>query len=326
MIYLTDYIADPSIEMNILSDNLATFLDETVDKEDVMVLLIWHFTVNEVVLKEYPNLIAIVRYGVGVDNVDLEACSKRGVKVFNNPDYGVDEVSDTALAMIMSLSRNIVGYNHIAQDLVRQPNEQRPWQENTDKAAKRLSDCTLGIIGVGRIGSALARKMLPIVKNIEFFDPFVSAGYEKTLKAKRHESLASLLSDADVVSVHVPLSAETKGFIDSKFVNQLKFGAIFVNTARGGLIDDLEVFYDALKSGHLSAIGLDVLPEEPPHFDGNQKFLNLWLSDEGSSRGRVIINPHTSYYSPESYGEMREKAAKIALNALYNKQKLNRII
>jgi lactate dehydrogenase-like 2-hydroxyacid dehydrogenase len=117
MIYLTDYVADPDIERAILSDKLAVFSDGAVDRKSVEVLLIWHFAVDESVLLEYPNLKAVVRYGVGVDNVDLEACHKRGIKVFNNPDYGVDEVSDTAVAMIMALSRNIIAYDKVARNL-----------------------------------------------------------------------------------------------------------------------------------------------------------------------------------------------------------------
>ena len=326
MIYLTDYVDDPNIERDILSDKLGVFSEGAVDKQAVEVLLIWHFGVTDTVLQEYPNLKAVVRYGVGVDNVDLEACRKRGIKVFNNPDYGVDEVSDTAVAMIMALSRNIIAYDAVARGLIRRPNVRKPWQENTISTAKRLSECSLGVVGVGRIGSAVARKLSPIVKDIEFFDPFVPAGYEKTLKARRYETLPSLLANSDIVTVHVPLSSATKGMIDLSFINQLKAGAILVNTARGGLIDNLDCFSDALASGHLSAVGLDVLPDEPPHYDGSQPFLNQWLQNEEAFHGRVIINPHTSYYSPQSYREMREKAAKIALNAAIDKQELNRIV
>lgn len=326
MIYLTDYVADPDIERTILSDKLFVFSEGTVDKESIEILLIWHFAVTEAVLQDYPNLKAVVRYGVGVDNVDLEACRKSGIKVFNNPDYGVDEVSDTAVAMIMALSRNIIAYDKVARDLVQKPNPNLLWQENTNSSSKRLSECTLGIVGVGRIGSAVARKMLPFVKNVEFYDPFVPAGYEKTLKARRHDTLPDLLENSDIVTVHVPLSDATRGFIDESFVANLRSGAILVNTARGGLIDDLDCFRAALASGDLFAVGLDVLPDEPPKYDGSQAFLNQWLLDNQEFEGRIIINPHTSYYSPQSYREMREKAAKIALNAASDKQELNRIV
>ena len=222
MIYLTDYVLDPHVGRDILSDKLVTFSDPAVDKEAVRVLLVWHFAVTKEVLQDYPNLKAVVRYGVGVDNIDLEACEKRGIKVFNNPDYGVDEVSDSAVAMIMALGRNIVAYNEEARSLLRQANSSRPWQENTNPVAKRLSECALGIVGVGRIGSSVARKMLPIVQNIGFYDPFVVAGYEKTLKTQRHDTLEKLLMNSDIVTVHANLSESSRGIINSKFVNHMR--------------------------------------------------------------------------------------------------------
>ena len=326
MIYLTDYVADPDIERAILSDRLFAFSEGSVDKKTVEVLLVWHFAVTEAVLKDYPKLRAVVRYGVGVDNIDLEACQKAGVKVFNNPDYGVDEVSDTAVAMIMALSRNVIAYDKLARNLVQKSNPNLTWQENTKSSSKRLSDCTLRVVGVGRIGSAVVRKMLPIVKNVEFYDPFVSAGFEKTLKAGRHDSLPELLKNSDIITVHVPLSGSTRGLIDETFLANMKQGAILVNTARGGLIADLDCLSAALASGDLFAVGLDVLPEEPPKFDGSQALLNQWLRDEPEFEGRIIINPHTSYYSPQSYREMRVKAAQIAFNVANDTQSLNRIV
>lgn len=326
MIYLTDYVYKADIERVVLSDNLVTFVEGDVDKRRIEVLLIWHFSVTESVLSEYPNLKAVVRYGVGVDNVDLEACENRSIKVFNNPDYGVDEVSDTAIAMIMALARNIVSYDKRAKCLMLEQGENRSWQENTNGSSKRLSASTLGIVGVGRIGSAVARKMGPIVKNIQVYDPFVSAGYEKSLKVRRLNTLEELLRSSDIVTLHVPLSSATNGMVDKTFISQLKEGAILVNTARGGLIKDLNDLWGPLASRNLSAIGLDVLPDEPPRFDESQQLLQSWLQDDELFEGRIIINPHTSYYSPESFREMRQKAAEIALNALLDKQTLNRVV
>lgn len=326
MILLTDYVSQPDVEHNILKEQLTTFTDEPVDKEKVRVLLIWHFHVTDDVLEEYPNLVAVVRYGVGVDNVDLQACQQRGIKVFNNPDYGVDEVSDTAVAMMMALGRNIIAYNDIARQLVRKPNEKLPWQENTNPIAKRLSQCTLGIVGAGRIGSAVLRKMSGIVNDVVFYDPFVPAGYEKALRARRFHHLEELLATADIVSVHVPLSDATEGMINYSFIANMKEGSMLINTARGGLIGDLVCIGEALTSGHLSAVGLDVLPQEPPINDESNIFFREWLNDNSDLQGRLIVNPHTSYYSPQAYQEMRENAAKIALNASKDVQQLNRII
>jgi C-terminal binding protein len=326
MIYLTDYISDPSIELEIIGNKLQCFSDNISDKKSIEVLLIWHFLANKKNLESYPNLKAIVRYGVGFDNVDLDYCKENEIKVFNNPDYGVDEVSDTALAMIMSLSRCIGFYNKISKNLTTKPSEDLPWQENINQNALRLKESTLGIVGVGRIGSALANKMKNIVGNVHFYDPYVNPGYEKVLGAIRHDTLDSLLSCSDIVSIHTPLNSETKGFINHSFIDSMKPGSILVNTARGSLLESHSCLFDGLVSKKIGAIGLDVLPEEPPMLNENDKLLNSWLDSNSELSHKIIINPHTSYYSPASYREMRVKAATMALNALNNNQTHNQIV
>ncbi len=326
MIYLTDYISDPRIEYEIIGDKLFSFSDIKIDNNSIEVLLIWHFLANKKNLENFPNLKAIVRYGVGFDNVDLEYCKNNEIKVFNNPDYGVDEVSDTALAMIMSLSRCIGFYDNKSKHLVNKPNEVKPWQENTNPSALRLKESILGIVGVGRIGSALANKMKNIIGGIHFYDPYVNAGYEKVLGAKRHDCLHSLLSCSDIVSIHTPLNSETKGFINNSFIDSMKSGSILVNTARGSLLESHSCLFDGLVSNKIGAIGLDVLPEEPPMLNENDKLLSSWLDSNSEFSHKIIINPHTSYYSPSSYKEMRVKAAKMALNALNNNQTQNQIV
>tara|TARA_B110000003_G_scaffold118613_1_gene121097 strand:- start:1389 stop:2369 length:981 start_codon:yes stop_codon:yes gene_type:complete len=326
MIYITDYIDNPTIELDIIGKNLCSFSDEKVEYSLVTVLLVWHFSVNEESLKRFPNVKSIIRYGVGFDNIDLEFCKKHSIKVFNNPDYGVDEVSDTALSMIMSLSRCIESYNIKSRELVLHPNKEKPWQENTDKRAKRLKEMTLGLVGVGRIGSSLAIKMKNIVGDIHFFDPEVASGYEKVLNATRHNSLEDLLSNADIVSIHAPLSPSTQNLIDDNFINNMRDGSILVNTARGSILKSHSCLYQGLISGKLSGVAFDVLPSEPPILDSNDKLLSAWINNNKNFMGRIIINPHTAYYSEESYQEMRLKAATSALNALTNNQFANRII
>jgi len=326
MIYITDYINDPTIEFNVIGKNLCSFLDEKVEYSLVTVLLVWHFPVNEESLKRFPNVKSIIRYGVGFDNIDLEFCKKHSIKVFNNPDYGVDEVSDTALSMIMSLSRCIESYNIQSRELVLHPNKENPWQENTDKRAKRLKNMTLGLVGVGRIGSALAIKMKNIVGSIHFYDPEVASGYEKVLSAIRHNSVEDLLSNSDIVSIHAPLSPSTKDLINDNFINNMRDGSILVNTARGSILKSHSCIYQGLLSGKLSGVGFDVLPSEPPILDPEDELISAWINDNINLSGRIIINPHSAYYSEESYQEMRYKAATYALNALTNNHFLNRII
>jgi C-terminal binding protein len=326
MIYITDYIDDPDLELSVIGENLCSFSDEKIDHSKISILLVWHFSVNETTLRDFPSVKAVVRYGVGFDNIDLEYCKKNGIKVFNNPDYGVDEVSDTALSMIMSLSRCIESYNITSRELVLHPNKAMPWQENTDKRAKRLKNITLGIVGVGRIGSALAIKMKNIVGDIHFFDPEVVSGYEKVLGATRHNSLDDLLGSSDIVTIHTPLSLSTKGMIDENFIESMKDGSILVNTARGGILKSHGCLYQGLLSGKLSGVGFDVIPQEPPVLKDDDELLKTWIKNDEKFRGRIIVNPHTAYYSEDSYQEMRTKAATAALMALTGNQTSNRIV
>ena len=326
MIYLTDYISKPDIERSIIGDDLQHFSGEQVKKESVEVLLVWHFIVNQKSLTAFPNVKAIVRYGVGFDNIDLVYCKTKGIKVFNNPDYGVDEVSDTALAMIMNFSRCIGSYNNKSRQLVSTPDAKDPWQEHTNSNALRLKESALGLVGVGRIGSALALKMQNIIGHIHFYDPYVVAGYEKVLGATRHDSLESLLMCSDIVSVHTPLDAQTKDLINDSFIGLMKFGSILVNSARGGLLSSHSCLIEGLRSGRLRGVGLDVLPQEPPASSQGDEFLCSWLDLNSEFADRIIINPHTAYYSPHSYEEMRSKAAVMASKALKGKQIQNQII
>ena len=257
---------------SVLGSKLQAFTDHEVDKSAVHVLLVWHFKVDEESLSSFPNVKAIVGYGVGFDNIDLDYCESSGIKVFNNPDYGVDEVSDTALAMIMNFSRCVSTYNQEARRLVRCPDSTSSWQENTNLEALRLKDSVLGIVGVGRIGSALALKAKNIIGRVHFYDPYVPSGFEKVLDADRHGTLESLLKCSDIVSVHVPLNSDTKGLIDDSFIRSMKMGSILINTARGGLLQSHSTLLSALTSGRLRSVGLDVLPEEPPSFEEHDSF------------------------------------------------------
>ena len=326
MIYITDYVDSPDIERSILGEKLNSFTDEVDNKSQAKVLLVWHFQVNEESLKEFPQVKAIVRYGVGFDNIDLDICKSKSIEVFNNPDYGVDEVSDTALGMIMNLGRNISVYNSKSKQLLRDKSQDLDWQENTNRNALRFKDCSIGIIGMGRIGSTVCLKMRNIIGSIKFYDPYVQPGYEKVMGCEREESLEALLESSDIVSLHLPLSENTQGMVDDLFINKMKMGSIFINTARGGFVSSLDCLFKGLESGRLNGVGLDVLPEEPPVESISDPLLVNWLDERSEYKDKIIINPHTAYYSPQSYNEMRQKAALMSLNALEGNQKQNRII
>ena len=222
-------------------------------------------------------------------------------------------------------NKNFIKINDFYRHLFLNPNLKFPWQENTENSSLRLKDSSLGLIGVGRIGSAVALKMKNIIGEINFYDPYVSSGYEKVLSANRFESLHSMLSKSDIVSLHTPLNEETLGMVNDVFIKKMRKGSILINTSRGGIIESLDCIYNGIESGNLGAVGLDVLPTEPPDKSLREKLLLSWANQNKISE-RVIINPHTSYYSPQSYEEMRYKAAKMSLEAMEGNLKRNRII
>jgi phosphoglycerate dehydrogenase-like enzyme len=302
-VYITDYVTDPSLEREVLGDALAG-----EPSDDVEVLLVWHKRIDDAYLDQFPNVKGVVRYGVGYDSLDLEALRRRGIVACNTPDYGTEEVADTALAMILNLTRGISRYDALCRTF-----SDGTWQENTLPGIRRTSDLTLGVVGAGRIGGSVLLRASALRFSTVLYDPYQPRGHEKMLGAGRVDSLGELLAEADVVSIHVPLNEETRGMVDEGFVAAMRPGASFVNTARGGLVRDLEVFHEPLRSGHLGGVALDVLPDEPP---GDSPLVESWRQREPWVDGRLLINPHAAFYSETAYPEMRQKAAANARRML----------
>ena len=309
-VYITDYIKDPYIEKEILGSNLSTSSNKNIE-----VLLVWHERIDSDYIDQFPNLKAVVRYGVGYDVIDLRVLREKKIVFCNTPDYGTDEVSDTAVGMILNVTRGISRYDVNCRNY-----ENNLWQENTIIPLKRSSQMTVGVVGAGRIGGSILRKLKAIGFKILFFDPYKERGYEKMLDSGRVESLDELLSVSDIVSINTPLTKETKGMVDINFINKMKDGAIFVNTARGEIVDNLDDFIQPLKTGKIFGLAFDVLPHEPPN-DCN--LINEWRERKDWIDGKLIINPHVSYYSKNAYKEMREKAAKNAKRILDGKKPFN---
>lgn len=294
-VYITDYIDNPSIEKDVLKEELSDIYNK-----DLEVVLVWHEHITKEYIDKLPNLKGIVRYGVGFDAIDLEYAKSKNIYVCNTPDYGTEEVSDTAIAMIMNIARGISRYDYQCRAYV------DTWQENTIKSIKRNSDYKLGVIGAGRIGGSVITKANALRFQTFFYDPYVVRGHEKMLDANRVESLEELLAECDIISINCPLSNETSNIIDEAFIAKMKDGASLINTARGGIIKDVDVFYEPLKSGKLSNVALDVIPDEPAV---SCLMIDAWKAKEEWLDGRFILNPHTAYYSDKAYFEMRNKAA-----------------
>lgn len=304
-IAITDYFKEFKIEKSILGDLVG--LKPDIDTE---VLLVWHEKIDENYIKSLPNLRAVQRYGVGCDTLDMDYLKSRNILCCNNPDYGVDEVSDTTIAMIMNIARGVFQYNVDAKKF------KSNWQENAHRKLRRISNITLGVIGSGRIGSSVVLKGNALGFQTLIYDPYQPRGLEKTLKTKRADSLEELLKNADIISLHCPLNKETLGLVDEGFISKIKKGSSLVNTARGGLIKSNRLIFEALKSGKLYNCALDVLVNEPPQL--GDKLIDAWRKQESWIDGRLIINPHSSYYSKTSISELRRNASQNALR-LFNR-------
>ena len=311
-VFITDYISNPYIEKKILKNKLTT----NIKDKNISILLVWHKEINKQYLDNFPNLKAILRYGVGYENIDLNQVKKRKLLFCNNPDYGADEVSDTCLSVILSFSRGIYQYNELAKKIPKN------WQENTIKKIKRNSNTVIGIIGVGRIGTLLIRKLNYIGFRTIFYDPYKEEGYDKVIKSKRIDNIYDIAKLSDIISINCSLDSTNKGLIDKNFISKMKKGSSFINSARGGLIKNIENFYLPLKNKKIDSIFLDVLSEEPPK---KSQIIKSWLNDKDLN-SRILINPHTSYYSQQAYIEMREKISINALNLLNNKNPRNIIL
>jgi len=309
IVAITDYFDKPEDEFEILGELVGNNVGI-----DTKVLLVWHEKIDKEYLKATPNLIGVQRYGVGYDNIDLAYLKSKGIILCNNPDYGTDEVADTAVSMILSIARGVYNYNFKAKKYY------SSWQENVQKAIKRNNQTTIGIIGAGRIGGNVLMKCNALKFNTVFYDPYKERGYEKLINGKRLESMKELLEIADIVSIHTPLNQETKGIIDAQFIRRMKDGASIVNTARGGLFDDLDDLYNALYNNRLYSLAIDVLEIEPPV---SCKLIDAWRDVNNDLQGRLIINPHTSYYSQSSIKEMRTNAARNALRMYRNETPYN---
>jgi D-3-phosphoglycerate dehydrogenase len=311
-VFITDYIDEPGLEYGVLGDKVS--IESNIDTE---VLLVWHEYIDAQYLDQFPKIKGVVRYGVGFDNIDLEEIKKRKLVFCNTPDYGTDEVSDTALAMMLSLLRGVFAYDSFSR------NYSNTWQENTINNLRRVSGLTLGVVGAGRIGTALMRKAKALGMNIMFYDPYKESGYEKAIGVSRCYDLSEFLAQCDVVSMHTPLTSETQAMVDESFIDGMKQGSVLINSSRGEVVKDLDVIYKALKLEKLSAVALDVLPDEPPI---DCELIRAWRSHDKELAHRIIINPHTSYYTQESYIEMRTKAAENAKRILNGVRPLNIII
>jgi phosphoglycerate dehydrogenase-like enzyme len=210
--------------------------------------------VSERLLGEATELKVIGRTGAGLDNVDLSAATARGTPVVYAPVSGF-AVAEGALAMLLALIKQLAYWDRFVKS--------GRWNEKYGSTTGDMAEHTLGIVGMGRIGRHMARLAHPFGMRILGYDPYIDDGTGLPDEFQT-VGLEELLAASDYVSLHTPLTDETRGLIDEQRLSAIKTGAILINTARGGLIQSLDVLADALESGRLGGVGLDVFPTEPP--------------------------------------------------------------
>jgi lactate dehydrogenase-like 2-hydroxyacid dehydrogenase len=276
-----------------LCETDADFTDDMVSANAV---IIWHnMPMTAAGMARLQNCRAIIRNGVGFDSVDITAARARGIAVCNVPDYGTEEVADHAIALALGLCRQIIPLDAEAKQL--------GWSIRVAPMLRRLRTLTLGIVGLGRIGTATALRAKALGFRVVFYDPYLPNGADKAVGITRVRTLDELLAQTDVLSLHCPLSEETRHLITAREIGLLKPHAFLVNTARGAIVEKAAILA-ALRDGRLAGAGLDVIEDEPLR------------TVEEAATPNLIATCHAAFCSVESKIEMRSTSARIALAAI----------
>jgi D-3-phosphoglycerate dehydrogenase/C-terminal binding protein len=315
-VYITDFIdGSLDVEQRILGDlasikAIGAQREEQLNGqiEDAVCLMVYHFLgLSAKTIERLQNCKLIVRCGVGVDNVDRAAARKKGIAVANVPDYGTEDVADTALGMLLSLTRGTHFLNARLQA------GHQPWSYTQAAPLFRLRGKTFGVIGMGRIGTAASHRAKVLGMKVVFYDPYVPDGWERAHGVERVERLNDLLSQAHVLSLHCPATPETVGMIGAEQISLMPRGSFLINTARGTVLDTRAI-PAAIRSGQLAGAGIDVLPAEPPGDD--DPLIQAWRDPADPCHDRLIITPHAAFYSEEGLMDIRVKATEACRKAL----------
>lgn len=315
-VVVTDFISDSlEPEKKILGDVADVFgfdahgEDELVGHiEDADAIMLYHnMYLTRKTVSQLQRCKLIVRCGVGYDNIDHVLARQRGIPVANVPDYGSEEVADSAIGMMLTLTRGIHRSNSLLQAA------SGPWMYTQVAPLHRLRGRVFGVVGLGRIGTAAAMRAKAFGMDVAFYDPYKPSGYDKALGIRCVESLEDLLAQSYVLSLHCPLTEETRYLINRETLRKMPAGSYLVNTARGGVVD-VAILPDALASGHLAGAGIDVLEQEPPPAD--HPLLIAWRDPKHPAHNRLIVTPHSTFYSEEGLMDMRTKGSHACRKAI----------
>ncbi|WP_033542546.1 C-terminal binding protein [Planococcus sp. CAU13] len=296
------------IENNIFEQSQITYsLQNCKTEQDVIengkgaaVFLNQYAPITDKVMEQLPELKLVIRYGVGVNNIDMEAATKHGVQVCNVPDYGMHEVADHALALMLALTRKITVMNEQVKN--------GGWNYQLSIPVFRHSEQTVGIIGLGRIGTAFAHKVHALGCKVVAYDLNRSESRKKnTPDFVEMIDFESLLAISDVISIHCPLET-AKNLIDAAAMEKMKSTAYLINVSRGGIINEADL-HQFLKDKRIAGAALDVFQEEPV---GNDSPL--------LEHANFLCTPHMAWYSEQSAQELKRKVAEEAVRFIANEQ------
>lgn len=317
---ILDRLAEVGIEQGIFGDRAEALwfrAREPADLPDEIgglhAAIVWHeLAVTEDILARLTSCRAVIRAGVGYDSVDLGAAGRLGIAVLNVPDYGTNDVADHTLALLLGAVRRLPRY-----EAALRIDPHGGWSpEAGGRGLRRLTNRTVGIVGFGRIGSAVAHRLRAFGCRVGFFDPYVSDGVERAWQVRRFATLDALLAKSQIVTLHAPLTEETRGILDRRAVSAMPADGVLLNTSRGELVD-LDAVHDAVRDGHLAAFAADVLPVEPP--DRSHPLIQAYAAAEEWTVGRIVLTPHAAFYSEDCERDLREKAARAALDVVTGK-------
>jgi phosphoglycerate dehydrogenase-like enzyme len=315
-VVIADFITDEMrAERDILGDiadldalNAFSEADLRGKIEDAAAVMLYHnIAITRDTIARLQSCKLIVRCGVGFDNVDRATARERGIPVANVPDYGTEEVADSAIGLVLSLTRGINFFNNRLQRAA------GDWSYMQGTPLVRLRGRVFGVIGLGRIGTAAALRAKALGMDVAFYDPYVNDGMDKALGIRRVESADELCRQAFVLSPHCPLTEETRHIVDARRIALMPDRSYLVNTARGAVVDATAI-PAAIRSGKLAGAGIDVLAVEPPPAD--HPLLAAWRDPNDPCHDRVILNPHSAFYSEEGLLDMRVKGAQAVRRAL----------
>jgi phosphoglycerate dehydrogenase-like enzyme len=279
-------------------------------------LMILAFAVTGADLARFPKLRAIVRMGVGYDKLDRPALAAKNIIVCNVPDYGTTEVADHAIALALTLRRGILLHHEMQRH-----DPPAPWRSFQHPMIQRLGTLTMGVVGLGRIGTAVALRAKALQFRVVFYDPYLPNGVELALGIERAPTLEDLMRQSDNLSIHAPLTPETRGMIGRNELALMKKGAVVVNDARGPILD-LDALAELMRDGHVAAAGLDVLPQEPPQ-EPIPELLRAYRAKEPWLEGRLVVTPHSAWLTPHSWEDTRRKSAETMRAALLTNRPQN---